>query len=98
MTKSKEIKKEIETETEKPEEKPIAPVPTPTPLMGEPKPIKPVESFDHKPFEAISQQFAEINKKLDAFITKGPEEKPATPATPARSPKLFDEFDPTIGF
>ena len=71
MAKSKEIEKEIETEKpeEKPEEKPteksVAPIATPTPLMGDPKPIKPVESFDNKPFEAIAKQFEEINKKLN---------------------------------
>jgi hypothetical protein len=100
MAKSKEIEKEIETEKEiekEIEKESTAPVATPTPLMGTPKPIQPVQSFDNKPFEAISAQFAEINKKLDAFITKGPEEKPAPAAPPARTAKLFDEFDPTLG-
>lgn len=97
MSKTKEIEKEIEKPEEKHEEKSVAPVETPTPLMGAPKPIKPVEPFDHKPFEAIAKQFEELNKKLDAFVAKGPEEKPAAPAAPERTPKLFDEFDPTLG-
>lgn len=89
----------------KEEIEPVAPIEPPatppkaTPIMGDPAPIKPIEKFDNKPFEALSAELTAMSKKLDQFLEKGitPPAPPVSPAPPKRDAKLFDEFDPTLG-